>query len=140
MARRKCVFTGKRATTKNKVIPKTYLSEDDNLHNWANNAPCSAEYESFKGTRMPNELEIQANEYFQLLELARIRVQFYEKKLSEVQEKLKQKLPEKPKMTRKKKKEIEVAIKLKEVLEEIDEHIDEVIKEDTKKVKDLWGD
>ena len=81
---RKCTYTGKEAVKKDKVLPKNLVS-DSEIHNWANSSPVSEEYKNKKLGNMPTELEMQANEFFYMLELARLRVNYYEKKLESVQ-------------------------------------------------------
>lgn len=134
MGRRKCIFTGLPANSKHKVIPKS--CSEDVLHNWANNVPCSTEYELVKKDRMPDDLEIEAMEFFQQLELAKLRVEYYKDKLQKIQDILKTRLREKPDMSSKKRKEIETAIKVKDVLEELDEHVESTLESEAK--KGMW--
>ena len=81
---RKCIYTGKDAKSKDSVIPKQLLGEE--IHNWANYAPCDSEDLQSKQDRLPSETEMQANELFKLLELSRLRVKYYEQKLAEIQQ------------------------------------------------------
>lgn len=85
---------------------------------------------------MPDELELEAMECFQKLELAKLRVEYYNDKLQKIQDILKTRLREKPDMSNKKRKEIETAIKLKDVLEELDEHVDKALQSEAK--KGIW--
>lgn len=79
---RKCIYTNNEANTRDLVVPNI-------LHNWDNRAPASADYLNTKHHRLPSELEMEANRIFHLLELARLDVIYFEKKLSAVQEALK---------------------------------------------------
>jgi hypothetical protein len=135
MSKRKCVFTGLPAILKNSVIPNK-VSEDV-LHNWANGVPCSEEYSKIKKDRMPDEWELQAVECFQALELSKLKVEFYQNKLNKIQEILKERIPETPKMPNRKRKDIEKAFKLKEVLEESEEMIVKILEE---KTKGFWNE
>jgi len=136
---RKCIYTGKDSDAKDQVLP-------DNPFNWTNKVPTTKEYKEKKG-KLPTELEMQANETFHLLELARNRVLFYEAKLAEIQKELKkddistekeEKIQEKPQKniqkTSRKDMEIEKAIKEKEIMEDSEKAIEEVLK----KKSNLW--
>ena len=81
--RRKCVFTGTKTTVKKRVVGKKFLSEDE-ISNWCNYAPSNEIYRNFREDKMPDELEMQANETFCQLELARLRVAFFEAKLEKI--------------------------------------------------------
>ena len=139
MTIRKCIYTGKDSDAKDRLLP-------DNPFNWTNTAPTTKEYKEKKG-EFPTELEMQANEIFHLLELARNRVLFYEAKLAEIQKELKkydigtekeEKIQEKPQKntqkTSRKDMEIKKAIEEKEILEESEKAIEEVLKKKTS----LW--
>lgn len=137
MSIRKCIYTGKDAESKDNVLPKKFIG--DEIHNWANQAPCSAEYKNIKQDRLPSELELQANELFRLLELAKIRVKHYELKIEEIQQELGQntqkteeKEPKKNKLTKKLKEE-KTMIHEKKIIEEVD--FDKIIDE---RKKDIW--
>jgi len=145
---RKCIYTGKDSDAKDRILP-------DNPFNWANNAPTTKEYKE-KKSKYPTELEMQANETFHLLELARNRVIFYEEKLKEIQENIKKyngntenidkiqiedkitnAQPENTKISGKPKKrdlEIKKAIEEKEIMEDSKKAIEEVLK----KRSNLW--
>ena len=139
MTVRKCIYTGKDSDAKDQVLP-------NNPFNWTNKVPTTKEYKEKKG-KLPTELEMQANETFHLLELARNRVLFYEAKLAEIQKELKkddistekeEKIQEKPQKniqkTSRKDMEIKKAIEEKEILEESEKAIEEVLK----KKSNLW--
>ena len=139
MTVRKCIYTGKDSDAKDQVLP-------NNPFNWTNKVPTTKEYKEKKG-KLPTELEMQANETFHLLELARNRVLFYEAKLAEIQENIKksdpntekeEKIQEKPQKniqkTSRKDMEIKKAIEEKEILEESEKAIEEVLK----KKSNLW--
>lgn len=131
MSERKCVYTNKSSKAKDSVIPKKHL--DGEIYNWANTVPCSLEYKELKEDRMPTEDEMLANELFQNLELSRLRVRYYETKLSEVQERLSKQLPtNKPpskKQAKKKEKEIAHAIHDVKVVQKVEENLDKVLSE-----------
>ena len=75
MSVRKCIYTNRSATGKDRVIPKKFLS--DETHNWANRAPISWDYRGFKKDRMPTDLEFEALQVFYLSELAQLKLNFY---------------------------------------------------------------
>lgn len=83
MTIRKCIYTGRKAGAKDNVLPKYRVG--DEIHNWANNVPCSTSYKTYKKDNMPTELEMEANELFHLIELSKLRTKFYEEKLAEIQ-------------------------------------------------------
>jgi hypothetical protein len=83
--KRKCAFTNKSATKKSCVMPKGYLRDP---HNWANKVPCNEEFDKMRKKRIPTELEMQAMEYFHMLEMAKIRVEYFERKLEQIQNKI----------------------------------------------------
>jgi len=111
---RKCIYTNKEANSKDNVIPKKKIGGE--LHNWANKAPVSKDYKDLKQDSMPTDLEFEANQLFHKLELAKLEVKFYEDRLAEIQQKIKEttKIPEKKS---KKDKEIEQMYIEKEVVE-----------------------
>lgn len=128
---RKCIYTNKEASSKDNVVPRKALGEE--LHNWANKAPVSKDYKDLKQDRMPTDLEFEANQIFHKLELARLEVAFYEDRLAEIQEKIKEvtKIPEKKS---KKDKEIEQMHIEKDLMEVMEEEVTKVIS----KKKKLW--
>jgi len=135
MSERKCIYTNKSSKAKDSVIPKKSLKNE--IYNWCNDAPCSLEYKDFKGDRMPTEDEILANELFKILELTKIRVRYYEEKLTEVQKRLIASMPEKPKKEGKKiKKEIEQAIHDVEVVQKIELDLNKELKD--RKNSKMW--
>lgn len=134
MSQRNCIYTGLPAKTTDKVVPK---NGGDESHNWANSVPCSEEYKQIKQRREPNDLELEANKIFKMLELARLEVEALQGRLKENQIKiLKQCGLENPIFKRKKKisknKEIEMAYKDKELSEV---NLDKVVEEKKKKLK-----
>lgn len=120
MGPKKCIYTNEEAGSKDFVMPKA----DKTLHNWANRAPVSPEYQNKKKGRLPTDLEMEANRIFHLLELARLEVAYLEEKLKEVQEKI----------TGKKQDEIEKSYHIKELVEDFEEKAEEKLKKDTKKI------
>jgi hypothetical protein len=135
MSRRRCAFTGLKATTKNKVVPPEYSEEI--RFNWSNSVPCSEEYSAYKQGRMPDELELKAAEFFYLMETYRLKYDYYMGELRKIQNELVKRLPPKKQFSNKKIKSIEKAHKLKEVLEESEKYIDETL---NKEINNLWGD
>jgi hypothetical protein len=84
---RKCIFTDQESRCKTRLLPNEIADEE--LYNWCNTAPVSKEYQELvKLQKLPTDLEVDANEVFHLLELARLRVKFYEKKLLQIQAKI----------------------------------------------------
>jgi hypothetical protein len=77
MSIRKCIYTNRPAKGKDRIIPKRYLTDQDEKHNWTNYAPISWNYRNFKKDRLPTELEFEANELFHFLELAQLKLKFY---------------------------------------------------------------
>ena len=138
MSNRKCIFTGKRGNTKTSVIPRNKLKNMGEMHNWVNQVPCNIEYKRIKSNNMPDELELQANEYFRLLELAKLRVEFYTTKLAEIQKELQKRLPEKTLKEEKKDKDIKKAIHIRVLMEETEEELDNIAKENIK--TSLWDE
>ena len=100
-------------------MPRPFLN-DDELHNWCNEAPISAEYKEIKKENLPTELEMQLHETFKLLELARLRVKYYEAQLKELQDSNNKTIKKVPKKNKKpvsairKEKQIETAITKKQ--------------------------
>ena len=133
MSIRKCIFTGKDSKLKDKVLPRPFLDEDE-LHNWANEAPISAEYKEIKGQGLPTELEMQIHETFKLLELARLRVKYYEAQLKELQENTPKVQKKEKKYTRstKKEKQIQTAIAEHNAVQDIEKSIDKFLDEKRK--------
>ena len=132
MSQRKCIYTGLPATKTDMVVPKT---GGDESHNWVNSVPCSEEYKEIKKRKEPNDLEIEANDTFRKLELARLQVERYERALQDVQTRIRKSVgldkPKKPKKLSKDK-QIEIAYKEKEIVEA---DFDRVIKEKKKKME-----
>jgi hypothetical protein len=137
MTVRKCTYTNKEARSKDSVIPREVLG--DELHNWANNTPCNSDYIIQKSGLLPTELEMQANEFFHLLELSKLRVVYFESKLAEIQAKILKtyKEPIKNKITvaeKNKERQIEQMIIEKELIEESNKDIEAILAEKRK----LW--
>lgn len=130
MSSRKCIYTGKEADCTDKVIPHDGGDID---HNWANSAPCSRSYKVQKGLEEPTELEMQINKAFKMLELAKMDMYFWEKRLKYLQDILQKDVNEPPKNSKKKKKEVELAYQEKEIS---DINLDKVLKK--KKNKVMW--
>jgi len=85
MAKRKCIYTGLYSNCKEKIIPSPYVGNEK--HNWAINLPVNEEYRHLKDNRMPTDLEIEAHENFYLLELAKIKALYFNKKLENLDKK-----------------------------------------------------
>lgn len=139
MTIRKCIYTNKEAKSKDSVIPKDLLGEE--VHNWTAQAPCNLDYLEQKKSKLPTELEMQANELFHLLELAKLRVVFYEQKLNKIQNEILNtyKEPIKNKTTvaeKNKEKQIQQMIIEKEIIEEVNKDIDKLLNNKRK----LWED
>ena len=117
---RKCIYTNQDAVSKEGVLPK----DQSTLHNWANKAPISAEYQKKKQGRPPTDLEMEANRVFYLLELARLDVVYLEARLKEIQEKI----------TGKKQEDVEKAYHIKDLVEGFEEKVEKKL-QDKKK---LW--
>lgn len=134
---RKCTYTDLEAKSKDTILPKDLLGEE--IHNWTSSLPANSDYIQTKQNRLPTELEMQANELFHLLELAKLRVVYYESKLKLIQEKLLSSFtpPKKsiiPKSEKKKEKEIERSIAEKEVVESTDKQMEDFFQNKKK----LW--
>ena len=121
MGPRKCIYTGEEANSKEGVMPR----DPNTLHNWVNRAPTSAAYQQKKQGRLPNDLEMEANRVFYLLELARLDVAYLEAKLIEIQAKI----------AGKKKEDIEKAYHIKDLVENFEEKVPEKLNAEKKK---LW--
>jgi uncharacterized short protein YbdD (DUF466 family) len=137
MTVRKCIYTDKEARSKDSVLPKEILGEE--IHNWTVQVPCNTNYLEHKQNKLPTELEMQANEFFHLLELTKLRVVYYEKKLAEIQGKIlyTYKEPIKNKITvaeKNKERQIEQMIIEKELIEESNKDIEAILAEKRK----LW--
>ena len=133
MSGRKCVYTGKDANCKDKVIPHDGGDID---HNWANTVPCNSAYKNNKGNRLPTDKEMEINETFKLLELARMKVDFFEKKLKKLQEENVTLKVKKSAKQKRKDKEIKTAYKEKEI-KEVD--LDKIVEKKKKNnAKVLW--
>ena len=137
MSQRKCIYTGLPAKAMDKVIPK---KGGDESHNWVNTVPCSDEYKKIKGRREPNDLEMEANRLFRLLENAKLDVEFYTEKLESLQAKIRKNnnlsledAVEKKKNRLNKEQQVEVAYKEKEISEM---PIEDVVEESKKKM--VW--
>lgn len=148
MSIRKCIYTNRPAKGKDRIIPKKYLTNQDEKHNWTNYAPISWDYRNFKKNRLPTELEFEANELFHFLELAQLRLKFYrltsnnskniqytinsvqhyQGKLTKLQQQLNQPVQNK---------EIETAQHEYQILEESDKDIEKELKK--RKKTDIWG-
>lgn len=85
MNKRKCVYTGQESNDKDSVIPRHLLKDS---HNWASSVPTTTDYKNNKIDRLPTELEIQAAEVFYMLEISKLRVEFYESQLNKIQEEI----------------------------------------------------
>lgn len=137
MSTRKCIYTGKNARSKSTVIPKELLG--DNTANWAVYSPCDSDYAAYKAHTVPTELEMQANETFHFLELARLRVVFYEQKLAQIQSQIlstyKEPTPNAiTESIKTKEKQIETMVIEKEIIEEINKDIETILNNKRK----LW--
>lgn len=137
MSSRKCIYTGKNADCLDKVVPHDGGDID---HNWANSVPCSKPYKKKKGLRLPTEIEIEINRAFRMLELAKIDVDIWSKRLQKLQEELqKTKLIPAVEPTQEEKKqkqeEIKIAYKEKE-LQEVD--LNGIIEKKKKQNKVIW--
>jgi hypothetical protein len=87
MTVRKCIFTDDDSKAKTRIIPKE--DAGDEIDNWCNSAPISKTYQELvKQQNLPTELEMRLNETFHLLELAKLRVVYYEAKLKKLQKEL----------------------------------------------------
>lgn len=133
---RKCIYTNEPSTAKDSILPKKIAGQE--VHNWSNHVPCSQEYKDFKKDRAPTELEMQAHEAFHNLEMAKIRVKYYENLLSEIQAKiLKNKdfieFKNRPR-TDKKEEQIQKAIREHSLLQETEDKVNELIEQKKK----LW--
>jgi hypothetical protein len=120
---RKCAYTGKDAESKDSVIPKKKLEQE--IHNWTKEVPVCNEYKNEKTDRMPTDLEMDIQETFYLLELARMRVLYLENKLEKLQSGYKGK-PKSEKPTK--------SMKKKESQIKKAHHVDEVLD----KRKNMW--
>ena len=134
MSIRKCIYTGKEADSKDNVVPKKELGEE--LHNWTNKAPVSREYKEDKQDRMPTELEYELNKLFYKLEMAKMDVLYYSKKIEEAQRELRNKFEKKNNVKKqvKKDRQIKQAFKEKAVLDAVED----VEKEIIAKKEGLW--
>jgi hypothetical protein len=121
MTKRKCVYTGQDSNDKDSVIPRHLIKDE---HNWSVYVPTTSDYKQQKINRQPSELEIQAVETFYLLEMAKLKVEFYESQLAKIQDQINKDyrpLPiQKPKnegknAEKKKQKQIEIAEKEKSI-------------------------
>lgn len=131
---RKCVYTGKKSSCTDNPMPKETLLEEK--HNWANKVPCSEEYKNFKKDRLPTDLEMEAFKLFNLLEVAKIEVQYLEARLSAVQDKINKQVSV-PKKKTKKDKEIDQSYIEKEVVETSEDVTEEVL---SNRKKSLWDE
>lgn len=137
MSIRKCIYTNKEAKSKDHVLPKSILDEE--IHNWCNQAPSNTNYLQQKLNNIPSELEMQANELFHLLELAKLRVKFFEEKLSLVQQEINKDYKEPIKneishRAQKIEKQKEQIIVEKAIVEDVDKKINEFFNTS----KSLW--
>jgi hypothetical protein len=76
MSIRKCVFTDLESQSKARILPKELGG--DEVHNWCNSVPVNNTFTQLRPEKEPTELDMSINETFHLLELARLRVKFYE--------------------------------------------------------------
>lgn len=125
---RKCIYTGGEAKSKDSIIPRDFGTD---LHNWTSKAPVNTSYLELKQNRLPTELEMQANEFFHLLELAKLRVEYYELKLKEVQDQINKDIEiiNVPVKNKKKDKQINKMIVEKEIKENLHKEIEESFQE-----------
>jgi hypothetical protein len=91
MSKRNCTYTNRPASQKKRVIPDKHLTDQ---HSWVNFAPVSMDTVDYKKDQLPTDLEFACHETFYLLELAKLRVQFLEAKLKQLQEKIGKTVPE----------------------------------------------
>jgi hypothetical protein len=121
MTKRKCVYTGQDSNDKDSVIPRHFIKDE---HNWSVYVPTTSDYKQQKIDRQPTDLEMQAVETFHLLEMARLKVEFYETQLANIQSQInktyKPKPIQKPKnegknADKKKQKQIKIAEKEKDI-------------------------
>jgi len=135
-----CVYTGRQSRVADYTVNKKEIP-----HNWANKVPCNVEYRELKNGRPPTELELEANETFYLLELAKIRVKHYELKLKDIQDKINEGLGIKiekhiekkiQKQADVKMKEMDKAVEMKEAIEIAETSVNKIIEERKKKI---WG-
>ena len=133
MYSRKCVYTGEKASCRDKVIPHNGGDID---HNWSNTVPCSRDYKDRKSNKMPTELEMKISRAFYELELSKKEVEFWQAEhdrlKGELETELKVEPPKKKKNTMTKKdKEIELAYKEKEIVEM---DLDSILEKNKKKL------
>lgn len=150
MTKRKCVYTGQDSNEKDSVIPRHLIKDE---HNWSVHVPTTTDYKQQKINRYPTELEIQAAETFYMLEISRLKVEFYENKLAQIQEEINKNYTynriEKPKnegkkAEKRKSKEIQIAEKQKEIQileKDLDKILQDKIEQGYEAVKEnLWED
>lgn len=132
MTRRKCVYTGQDSNDKDSVIPRHLIKDE---HNWSVYVPTTSDYKQQKIDRQPTELEMQAVETFHLLEMAKLKVEFYEAQLVNIQSQInktfKPKPVQKPKnegknADKRKQKQIEIAEKEKNI-QDLELNLHEII-------------
>lgn len=132
------MYTGNKAERKDAVIPKKFIQGTDEVHNWANNIPISVEYQIVKQNRLPNELELKAQELFFKIESIKLRLFCYEEELRQVQEKIKETMPKveipKPNPSKKLEKEFKMASHERKVVQPAEEKLDLVLE----KRKKIW--
>lgn len=133
---RKCVYTGLTAKCKDSLIPKNILGNE--IHNWTSEVPCNIFYKEIKKEREPNELELMALEYFYLLEVAKIKVKYYEGKLREVQEKIGFKEPTPEDLFKKNENKVDRQIREAKVLNSNMEDANQAIDQFFKNKKDIF--
>lgn len=129
---RTCVFTGRKSKSKSRVIHEQFCGNEEKA-NWVNFIPISGNYENFKKDRLPNELEMKANEYFRMLELYKLRVKFYETKLRQVQKKLEKQYENwektRPALSNTKLKKLNKMEKLNTTIEEAELELEKILEE-----------
>jgi len=146
MTIRRCIYTNREAKAKDQVLSKSVFPEL--LHNWCNSAPVSEEYKTKKQGSI-SELEMMANEYFHLLELHEMRVEYYKQRLSEIQSILSKELTDieeakakelNEEEERKKEQEIKAMVKLKEASDSLNDNLAELLNNRLESFKDVIGD
>ena len=132
---RKCVYTGLQAKCKDTLIPKSILGNE--IHNWVSEIPCNTFYKELKKDKNPNELELMAFEYFYMLEIAKVKVKYYENKLKEVQDKIGFRQPSENEIVKKHEVKVEkeerearhLQVNLDEANDSIDKHFENMKRE-----------
>lgn len=126
MSQRKCIYTGLPAKKTDMLMPK---EGGDEIHNWTNSVPCSEEYKLIKQKQQPTDLDIEAQNLFYQSELLRLKLQIIEKRIAEVQFKIRKRNNINYSCLDKnisKEEQIKQAYKEKEILDMVDT-LDEII-------------